>query len=103
MRGRGIYDHRAGNLSAPVTIAGVAVALLSVVGIVLIFTSGIADRRAYAAKLSLVGATRGQIFAVFCLESAVLAAVGAVAGSLLAAGVFLLLLQIVLSSAVSFP
>lgn len=93
---------RAGNLSAPVTIAGVAVALLSVVGIVLIFTSGIADRRAYAAKLSLVGATRGQIFAVFCLESAVLAAVGAVAGSLLAAGVFLLLLQIVLSSAVSF-
>lgn len=93
---------RSGNLAAPVTIAGVAVALLCIVGIVLIFTSGIAERRAYAAKLSLVGATRGQIVASFCIESAVLAAAGAVIGSLLAVGVFVLLLQVVLSSAVSF-
>lgn len=93
---------RAGNLSAPVTIAGVAVALLCLVGIVLIFTSGIAERRAYAAKLALVGATRGQIVASFCTESALLAAAGAVVGSLLAVGVFALLLQVVLSSAVSF-
>ena len=93
---------RARNLAAPVTIAGAAVALLCLVGVVLIFTAGTGDRRAYAAKLSLVGATKKKIFALFCIESAVVAAAGAVIGSLLAVGVFALMLYIVLSSAMSF-
>ena len=93
---------RAGNLSAPVTIAGAAVALLSLVSVALIFTLGVADRRAYAAKLALVGATKRKIAALFFTESAVIAAIGAIVGSVLAVGVFALLIQIVLSSVVSF-
>ena len=76
---------RAGNLSAA-----------------LIFTLGVADRRAYAAKLALVGATKRKIAALFFAESAVIAAIGAIVGSVLAVGVFALLIQIVLSSVVSF-
>src|SRR5699024_3920328 len=93
---------RARNLASPVTIAGAAVALLSVAGVALVFTSGIRDRRAYAAKLTLVGATKKRVFAVFCLESAAVALVGAAVGAALAAGVFALMLRIVLSSAMTF-
>ena len=93
---------RASNLAAPVTIAGVAVALLCFVGLVLVFTSGIADRRSYAARLALVGATKKRIFALFAIESAVMAAGGAVIGSALAVGALALLLHIVLASAASF-
>ena len=98
----GYISTRARNLSAPVTIAGAAVALLCIAGVALVFTSGVRERRAYAAKLALVGGTKKRIFAMFALESALLAAAGAVIGSLVAVGIFALMLYIVLSSAMSF-
>lgn len=98
----GYISTRARNLSAPVTIAGAAVALLCIAGVALVFTSGVRERRAYAAKLALVGGTKRRIFAMFALESALLAAAGAVIGSLVAVGIFALMLYIVLSSAMSF-
>ena len=93
---------RARNIASPVTIAGAAVALLAVVAVALVFTAGVRDRRAYAAKLALVGATKKRIAALFATESAVTALLGAVLGSLLAVGVFALMIAVVLSSVTAF-
>lgn len=93
---------RARNIASPVTIAGAAVALLAVVAVALVFTAGVRDRRAYAAKLALVGATKKMIAALFATESAVTALLGAVLGSLLAVGVFALMIAVVLSSVTAF-
>lgn len=93
---------RARNIASPVTIAGAAVALLAVVAVALVFTAGVQDRRAYAAKLALVGATKKRIAALFATESAVTALLGAVLGSLLAVGVFALMIAVVLSSVTAF-
>ena len=93
---------RARNIASPVTIAGAAVALLAVVAVALVFTVGVRDRRAYAAKLALVGATKKRIAALFATESAVTALLGAVLGSLLAVGVFALMIAVVLSSVTAF-
>lgn len=98
----GYVQTQADGIAAPITISGIAVALLCVVSVVLIFVLGIADKRAYAAKLALIGATRRQLLGIFLVESAVLAFAGAVLGAILASGVFVLLLQVVLSSVVSF-
>ena len=98
-------DHistRARNLAAPVTIAGAAVALLCLVGVALVFTSGTRDRRAYAAKLALVGATKKRLLGMFFVESAAICVVGAAIGMGLAVGIFALMLRIVLSSTLSF-
>lgn len=98
-------DHistRARNLAAPVTIAGAAVALLCLVGVALVFTSGTRDRRAYAAKLALVGATKKKLLGMFFVESAAICVVGAAIGMGLAVGIFALMLRIVLSSTLSF-
>ena len=93
---------RARNIASPVTIAGAAVALLAVVAVALVFTAGVRDRRAYAAKLALVGATKKRIAALFATESAVTALLGAVLGSLLAVGVLALMIAVVLSSVTAF-
>ena len=93
---------RARNIASPVTIAGAAVALLAVVAVALVFTAGAKDRRAYAAKLALVGATKKRIAVLFATESAVTALLGAVLGSLLAVGVFALMIAVVLSSVTAF-
>ena len=98
----GYISTRASNLAAPVTIAGAAVALLALVGVVLVFTSGIRARRANAARLALVGATKKRILAVFSIESAVVCVTGAAVGAALAVGVFALMLRIVLSSLSAF-
>lgn len=98
----GYVETRATGISAPVTISGVAVALLCIVSVILIFVLGIADKRAFASKLTVIGATRSQLLGIFMTEGAILAFIGAAVGAILAVGVFVLLLQVVLSSVVTF-
>lgn len=98
----GYVKTRADGISAPVTVSGVAVAVLCVAGIVLIFALGIADKRAYASKLTVAGATKAQLLGIFLTESAIIAFIGAAVGALLAGGVFVLLLKAVLSSTLTF-
>lgn len=98
----GYVQARADGIAAPVTVAGGAVALLAVVGIVLVFAMSVSEKRAYAAKLALCGATKKQLYAVFAAEGAVIAAAGALVGAGIACGAFALLLRAVLSSALVF-
>lgn len=98
----GYVRARADGISAPVTVAGGAVALLAVVGIVLVYAMSVSEKRAYAAKLALCGATKKQLCAVFAAEGAVTAAVGALVGAGIACGAFALLLRLVLSSTLVF-
>ena len=98
----GYVETRASGVSAPVTVAGAAVALMCVIAVALIFLLGADARRAYAAKLSLAGATRRQVIAVFALENAIIALMGALLGSAVSGGIFLLLLRLTLPGAVSF-
>lgn len=98
----GYVETRANGVSAPVSIAGVAVVALSVIAVALIFLLSAEYKRAYAAKLSMLGATRRQILSVFAAESAVVALIGAVVGAAVAGGIFVMLLKLTLSSSLTF-
>lgn len=98
----GYVATRANGVSAPVSIAGVAVAALSVIALALIFLLGTDYKRAYAARLSMLGATRKQILSVFSVESAAICLMGALLGAAVAGGLFVLLLRLTLSSVLTF-
>ena len=61
----GYVATRADGVSAPVTISGVAVIALSLIAVALIFLLSTDYKRSYAARLSVLGATKRQIVAVF--------------------------------------
>ncbi len=90
------------SLTAPVVLAGGAVLLLGIAIIVLLFMMSESEKVAYISKLSVVGATKKQIFTIFLIESAILACVGTIIGSALAIGVFVGLLKLTLSKYVVF-
>lgn len=90
------------SMSAPVVIAGVGVLVLALAFVVLISLTSLGERKRYVSKLTMVGATKGQIAQIFLYESLILAFAGAVVGSILAGGVFALLLKLTLSSVVAF-
>lgn len=95
-------EEQTNSITAPVVLAGGAVLLLGIACIAVLFLLSEKEKRAYLSKLSVVGATRGQIFTVFLIESLILSFSGAVIGTLLASGVFVALLKITLSSVISF-
>lgn len=101
-RDGGYVAEQTDGLTAPVVIAGVAVLALSIAIIVILFLMSEKEKISLISKLSVVGATRKQIFAVFLIESCILASIGAVIGSGLALGIFVGLLKLTLSSAVIF-
>ena len=90
------------SMSAPVVIAGLGVYVLAMAFVVLIAFTSLTERKKFVAKLTVIGATKSQILFTFLWEVLILAFGGAVMGSILAGGVFALLLKLTLSSTVAF-
>ena len=90
------------SMSAPVVIAGLGVYVLAMAFVMLIAFTSLTERKKLIAKLTVVGATKSQIVFTFLWEVLVLAFGGAVVGSVLAGGVFALLLKVTLSSTIAF-
>lgn len=95
-------DERTESLTAPVVLAGIAVLLLGIAIIVLLYSMSEGEKRALISRLSVVGATKSQIFGIFLIESVLQAGIGAICGSVFAIGVFVGLLKITLSTTVTF-
>ncbi len=93
---------QADSLSAPVVVAGLGVIVLAVACIVLISLTTVAERRKYVSKLTVIGATRRDILGVFLVETLFVSFIGAVVGSVLAGGLFALLVKLILSSMIGF-
>ena len=100
--GGSYIKEQADSLSAPVVLAGVAVFALAIAVVVLLFMMSEGEKLSFISKLSVIGATKGQIAGVFLIESILLAMVGAVIGSALAVGVFVGILKLTLSSTIAF-
>lgn len=100
--GGSYIKEQADSLSAPVVLAGVAVFALAIAVVVLLFMMSEGEKLSFISKLSVIGATKGQIAGVFLIESILLAMVGAVIGSALAVGVFVGILKLTLSSTIVF-
>lgn len=98
----GYIEEQTDSLTAPVVLAGGAVLALGIAIIVLLFLMSEQEKIALISKLSVVGATRKQLFFIFLIESVLLAGIGIVLGSFLAVGVFVGLLKITLSSNIAF-
>ncbi len=89
-------------LTAPIVISGAAVVFLALASVIMLFMIGSRDRVNYISKLSVVGASRKQIFGVFVIENAILAVLGAIIGLALASGVFYALIKLTLGAVFSF-
>ncbi len=89
-------DEQTTSLTAPVVLAGAAVLVLAVVIVAFLFLMSEKDKIDYIARLRIVGATNEQIFAIFMIESAILAFIGGLIGSALAVGVFALITRLAL-------
>lgn len=98
----GYINTQTNSMTAPVVIAGLGVILFAVACILLVFMLGVQDKRAYLAKMTVVGATKAQVAAIFVVESLILSFIGAVIGAAVAGGMFMLVLQLTLSSVVTF-
>lgn len=95
-------DEQTESLTAPVVLASIAVLLLGIAIIVLLYSMSEGEKRSLISRLSVVGATKSQIFGIFLIESVLQAGIGAICGSVLAIGVFVGLLNFTLSSTVTF-
>ena len=91
-------DEQTTALTAPVVLAGAAVLLLAVAINAFIFLMGEKEKIDFIARLRIVGATSGQIFAVFLIESTLLACVGGLVGSAVAVGIFALIIRLTLKT-----
>jgi|GEM_PF-774072 len=95
-------EEKTSSLTAPVVLAGGAVLLLGVAVIVILFLMSESEKKTFISKLTVIGATKRQIFGLFAIESFIISVLGALIGSALAVGVFVGLLKITLSSSVTF-
>lgn len=93
-------DEQTTALTAPVVLAGAAVLVLAIVIVAFIFLIGEKDKTDLIARLRIVGATNGQIFGIFLIESAILSFVGGLVGSALAVGIFALIVRLTLKTSV---
>lgn len=95
-------DEQTDSIAAPVVLAGIAVLLLGIAIIVLLYGMSEGEKRTLISRLSVVGATKRQVFAIFLIESVLQAGIGAIFGSVIAVGVFMGLLKFALSSTITF-
>lgn len=95
-------EEKTSSLTAPVVLAGGAVLLLGVAVIVILFLMSESEKKTLISKLTVIGATKRQIFGLFAIESFIISVLGALIGSALAVGVFVGLLKVTLSSSVTF-
>ena len=95
-------EQNANSLTAPVVLAGAAVMLLATLVVALLFAMSERDKLALVSKLSVIGATKKQIFAIFAIESAAISIAGALLGAGLAVGVFYAMARLTLSATATF-
>lgn len=95
-------DEQTESLTAPVVLASVAVLLLGVAIIVLLYSMSESEKRSLISRLTVVGATKKQVFGIFLIESALQAGIGSIVGAGVAVGVFVGLLKLTLSTTVTF-
>lgn len=98
----GKVEEQSTSLTAPIVLAGAAVMLLSVCVVALLFLMGEKEKLSLLSSLRVIGATKGQILAVFATEGLLLAAVGALVGAGLAVGVYVGILRLTLSASAAF-
>lgn len=98
----GYVAEQTDSLTAPVVLAGAAVLFLGIAIIVMLFLMSEKEKTSLIAKLTVVGATKKQLFSLFLIESGIIAGIGAIIGSALAVGVFVGLIKLTLSSTVLF-
>ena len=79
-------EQNATSFAATVQIVGVAVMILAVFGIAIILLLSTNEKRDYIAKLSIIGASKKQIAAIFLIELAITALFGMIIGIGFAAG-----------------
>ena len=95
-------EEKTSSLTAPVVLAGGAVLVLGVAVVALLFLMSENEKKTLIAKLTVIGATKRQIFGLFALESFIVSVLGAVVGSALSVGVFVGLLKLTLSTSIAF-
>ncbi len=66
--GGSYIKEQADSLSAPVVLAGVAVFALAIAVVVLLFMMSEGEKLSFISKLSVIGATKGQIAGVFLID-----------------------------------
>lgn len=96
----GYITEQTDSLTAPVVLAGAAVMMLAVACIVLLFMMSEREKISLISKLTVAGATRKQLFAMFFAESVILSFTGAAIGAGLACGIFAALIKLTLSASV---
>lgn len=101
-RDEAYVEEQTQSLTAPIVLAGGAVFLLGIAIIVILFMMSESEKVSLIAKLKIVGATQRQIAEIFLAESIVLSMLGALIGSALAVGLFVLILRVTLSSTLIF-
>ncbi|MEG1529480.1 MAG: ABC transporter permease, partial [Clostridia bacterium] len=89
-------------LTAPIVVAGAAIVVIALACIILLFMMSEKDKINYMSQLTVVGATRKQMFSIFLVESLILSIIGAAVGAAVASGLFVGLLKFTLSSTVTF-
>lgn len=90
------------SLTAPIVLAGGAVLVLGIAIIFMLFVMSEKDKLSLIAKLSIVGASKKQLAIIFLIESAILAGIGVLIGTILSVGVFVVLIKVTLTSTVIF-
>ncbi len=95
-------EEQTDSLTAPVVLAGGAVLALGVAIIFMLFMMSEKDKTSLITKLSVVGASKKQLFYIFLIESAILAGFGVLIGAVLSLGVFVGLIKITLSTTILF-
>lgn len=91
-------EEQTNSLTAPVVLSGAAVMALGIVFIAILFMMTAKEKIRLVAKYKAVGATDRQILIMFIAESIIVAALGALIGSLLSVGIFVAILKLTLSS-----
>ena len=85
-------NQNATSFSAIISIIGVAVMVLAVLGIAVILLLSVNEKRDYIARMSIIGASKKQIAAIFIIETVLVAILGLIIGVGFAAGLYALIL-----------
>lgn len=95
-------EEQTNSLTAPVVLSGAAVMALGIVFIAILFMMTSKEKVRLVAKYKAAGATNRQVLTMFVAENIIIAALGAVIGSLLSVGLFVAILKLTLSSLTVF-
>lgn len=89
------------SLTAPVVLSGASVMCLGIAFIIMLFLMSAQEKMNLISKLSVIGATKKQIFVTFIIESFILSIIGTIIGSALSIGIFVALIKFSLSATIA--